>query len=94
MKKNIKLSTDYKGDLKQNENENQNATEKPNINEEKQIRKSSSKLHAYIYLDNANKSKYESIFKNLNQQFSLGNNQYPKSKSKINNQSKQCTKQS
>ena len=35
MKKNIKLSTDYKGDLKQNENENQNATEKPNINEEK-----------------------------------------------------------
>ena len=35
-------------------------------------------------MDNANKSKYESILKNLNQQFSLGNNQYPKSITEAN----------
>ena len=32
---------------------------KTNINEEKYVRKAFSKLYAYLYLDNANKSKYE-----------------------------------
>ena len=84
LRKYIELSTDCKEDLKQYENEDQNEKDKPNMNEEKQIRHASSKLYAYIYLDNANKSKYESILKNLNQQFSLGNNQYPKSITKAN----------
>ena len=57
LKKYIQLSTDYKEDLKQYENENQNERDKPNINEEKYIKKASSKLYAYIYLDNVNKSK-------------------------------------
>ena len=84
LRKYIKLSTDYKEDLKQYENENQNEKEKQNMNEEKYIRKASSKLYAYTYLDNADKIKYGSILKNLNQQFSLGNNQYPKSITKAN----------
>ena len=61
LKKYIELSTDYKEDLKQYENKNQNETEKPNINEEQYIRKVFSKLYAYIYLGNTEKSKYESI---------------------------------
>ena len=84
LKKYIELSTDYNEDLKQYENDNQNERDKPNINEEKYIKKASSKLYAYIYLDNANKSKYESILKKLNQQFSLGNNQYKKSITEAN----------
>ena len=43
-----------------------------------------SKLYAYNYLGNADKNKYESILKNLNQQFSLGNNQYPKTITEAN----------
>ena len=35
-------------------------------------------------MDNADESKYGSILKNLNQQFSLGNNQYPNSITKAN----------
>ena len=84
LRKYIELSTNYKEDLKQYKNEDQNETDKPKIYEEKYIRKASSKLYAYIYMDNANKSKYELILKNLNQQFSLGNNQYPKSITKAN----------
>ena len=79
LKKYIQLSTDYKEDLKQHQDKNGNENDKPNIYEEKYIKNASSKLYAYIYLDNADKSKYESILKNLNQQFSLGNNQYPNS---------------
>ena len=57
----------------------------PNINNEKYIKKASVKLYAYIYLENLDKTKYESIFKNLNQQCSFGNNQYPKSRTEANN---------
>ena len=63
LRKYIKLSTDYKEDLEQYEYKNQNEKDKPNINEEKYIRKASSKLYAYMYLDNADKSKYELISK-------------------------------
>ena len=79
LKKYIQLPTDYKEDIKQHQEKNGNENNKPNIYEEKYIKKASSKLYAYIYLDNADKSKYKSILKNLNQQFSLGNNQYPNS---------------
>ena len=34
---------------------------------------------AFVYLDNADKTKYGTVIKNLAAQFSLGNNQYPKS---------------
>ena len=65
LRKYIELSTDYKEDLKQYENENQNKKDKPKIYEEKYIRKASSKLYAYIYLDNADKSKCELIKNNF-----------------------------
>ena len=48
LRKYVKLSTDYKEDLKQYENKSQNETDRPNINEEKYIRKASSKLYAWI----------------------------------------------
>ena len=35
------------------------------------------KLMSYIYLENADRAKYGSILKGLEEQFSLGNNQYP-----------------
>ena len=84
LKEYFQLSTDYKEDLKQYEYKNRNENDKHNINEDNYIKNASSKLYAYIYLDNAINSKYESIFKNLNQQFSLGNNQYPKSITEAN----------
>ena len=37
-----------------------------------------------MYLDNTDKSKYESILKNLNHQFSFGNNQYLTSITEVN----------
>lgn len=40
---------------------------------------------AYLYLDNADKSKYGTILTGLNTQQSLGNNQYPKSITESNN---------
>ena len=40
----------------------------PNINDERYIKKASVKFYAYIYLENMDKTKYESILKNLNQQ--------------------------
>jgi hypothetical protein len=40
---------------------------------------------AYLYLDNADKSKYGSILTGLNTQQSLGNNQYPKTITESNN---------
>ena len=42
-------------------------------------------MYAYIYLKNADKSKYDSILKSLNQQYSFGNNQYPTSITEANN---------
>ena len=48
----------------------------PNIYNEKYIKKASEKLYAYIYLENSDMTKYESIFKSLNHQYSFGNNQY------------------
>ena len=62
-RKYIELSTDYKEHLKQYENKSQNETEKTNLNEEKYFRIVSSKLYDHIYLNNTNKSKYESILK-------------------------------
>ena len=34
-------------------------------------------MHIYIYLENANQSKYNSVLKSLNQLKSFGNDQYP-----------------
>ena len=88
LEKYIELSKEYKEDLKQYENDvMNNATSnesKPKINDEKYVKKASSKLYAYIYINNADKNKYESLLKNLNQQFSLGNNQYPNSITEAN----------
>ena len=38
-----------------------------------------------MYLENADKTKYESFLKNLNEQYSFGNNQYPTSITEANN---------
>ena len=43
-----------------------NQNKKPEIYEERFTTRASSKLYAYIYLDNADKNKYESILKNFN----------------------------
>ena len=43
------------------------------------MEQTSLKLYAYIYLENFDKTKYKSILKNLNQQYSFGNNQHPTS---------------
>ena len=77
----IELSEDYKNDMKQYEEDIANKIEckKPTTQDKKYIKKAASKLYAFIYIDNADKSKYESLLKNLNQQYSLGNNQYPAS---------------
>ena len=88
LQKFIRLSQEYKEakekyDTNKNSNNNTNMKE-PNIYEEKYTTKAASKLYAYIYLDNADKTKYDSILKNLNQQFSLGNNQYPKTITEAN----------
>ena len=61
-----------------------NQYKKPEIYEERFATRTSSKLYAYIYFDNADENKYESILKNLNQQFLLGNNQYPKTITEAN----------
>ena len=51
----------------------------------KYSRKAAKKFYTYEYLENADKTKYNSILKNLNQQNSFGNNQYNKSNTKANN---------
>ena len=83
----IQFSSEYKKAVKENE-ENKDASDdtdnKPDIYNEKFTSKVASKLYAYTYLDNADKGKYESILKNLNQQFSLRNNQYPKTITEAN----------
>ena len=55
---------------------------KPNVNEDEYVKNAPSKLYAYICLENANKTKYDSILKSLNQQYSFSINQYPTSISK------------
>ena len=70
----------YEKEKEGNDNENRNLE----IYEEKFTKMALSKLYAYIYLDNADKNKYESILINLNQQFLLGNNQYPKTITEAN----------
>ena len=52
---------------------------KPNVYDNKYVKNASFKLYAYIYLENADKSKYDLVLKSLNQQYSFGNNQYPTS---------------
>ena len=46
--------------------------------------KSSEQLLAYVYLENSNQDKYGSLLKNLNQQKSLENDQYPKTVASAN----------
>ncbi|KAG7345439.1 hypothetical protein IV203_032970 [Nitzschia inconspicua] len=45
---------------------------------EEQNKTANDQLMAYIYLANADRSKYGGLFKGLNTQYSLGNNQFPK----------------
>ena len=59
----------------------------PNAYDEKYVKSASSKLYTYIYLENDNKTKYKSILKNLNQQYSFGKNQYSTSIIEANNNS-------
>ena len=40
---------------------------------------------SYLYLVNGDQEKYGSITRNLNQQYSLGNDQYPKTLVEMNN---------
>ena len=84
----IELTEEYKVDIKTHQNIIVNGIityKGPNTFEDKNTKKAASKLYAYIYLENSDKSKYESILKNLNQQNSFGNNQYPKSITEANN---------
>ena len=54
------------------------------MHHEKYTKKAASKLYAFIYLENADKTKYDLILKNLNQQYLFGNYQYPKSITEAN----------
>ena len=40
-------------------------------------KKAADKLYAFIYLENADQTKYGSVLRNLNYEQSLGNNEYP-----------------
>ena len=62
----------------------QDTITEPKVYHEKYAKKVVSKLYAYIYLKNSDKTKYDSILKNLNQQNSFRNNQYPKSITEAN----------
>ena len=62
----------------------QDAIKEPKEYHKKYAKKAASKLYAYIYLENGDKTKYDSILKNLNQQNSFGNNQCPKSIAEAN----------
>ena len=84
----IELIKEYKNDVQSHQNDFENeiiASQEPNPLETKYLRKAASKLYAYVYLDNSDKSKYKSILKNLNLQNSFGNNQYPKNITEANN---------
>ena len=81
LSKYIQITDKYKDDLQSYQNRFENetiASQEPNVFEIKYLRKAASKLYAYVYLDNSDKSKYDSILKNFNQQNSFGNNQYLK----------------
>ena len=52
---------------------------------EKCVRDAYNHYMAYVYLQNADQSKYGSILRGLNTQQSLGNNQYPKTITEANN---------
>ena len=88
LSKYIELTNEYKNDIQSHQNEFENdviTIQDPNPFETKYSRKAASKFYVYVYLDNSDKSKYESILKNLNQQNSFGNNQYPKNITEANN---------
>jgi hypothetical protein len=59
-----------------------------NINDEESIKKCKAKAYelflAYMYMEGADKSKYGSLLTGLQTQFSLGNNQYPKTVCDVN----------
>ena len=78
----IQMSQEYQTDKERYQNNVANGifeSIKLNPFEAKYLRKAAEKFYACIYLENADKTKYDSILKNLNQQNSVGNNQYPKS---------------
>ena len=64
---------------------NKTTSTKPNGYDDEYVKNVSSKLYEHIYLENANKTKYDSILKSLKQQYSFGNNQHPTSITEANN---------
>ena len=48
-------------------------------------KEASEKFFAFLYLENSDQNKYGSIIKGLNEQKSLGNDQYPKTITETNN---------
>ena len=67
----VELSSEYINDIKQYEENiaKQVQCKKPTIQDEKYAKKASEKFYAFLYIDNADKNKYESLLKNLNQQY-------------------------
>ena len=64
IKEYIKLTKEYIQDKIESKNDaNKNM---PNLCDDKYIKLSTNKLYAYIYLENANQSKCNSVLKNLN----------------------------
>ena len=87
LQKYIQITEEYKNNMKRykiNIGNVQDTIIEPNVYHEKYAKKAASKLYAYIYLENGDKTKYDSILKNLNQQNSFGNNQCPKSIAEAN----------
>ena len=75
LSKYIELTEEYKSDIQSHQNDIGNdviVSQDPNPYKTKYSRKAASKVSEYVYLDNSDKSKYTSIFKNLNQQNSFG----------------------
>ena len=60
-------------------------SEDDEMKREKCVRDAYNQYMAYVYLQNADQSKYGSILRGLNTQQSLGNNQYPKTITEANN---------
>ena len=68
------MTEEYRNYLQTHQNQFENeiiASQEPNQYETKHSRKAASKFNAYIYLDNSDKSKYDSILKILNNRILL-----------------------
>ena len=74
----------YKNSMKEYEVGTKNAKEQ-NVYDDKWTKYAANKLYTYIYLENADQSKYGTVFKTSNQQKSFGNNQYPRRIMESNN---------